>query len=360
MKPRSYIVRTLAILFWIIIIFSLLYINRSERLEGGGKDSITVFCWSDLFPKDVIQEFEEKTGIKVNISTYSSNEELLVKLKATGGKGYDLLLPSNYAIHSLREASLIKKIDKTKIETYRDINPFLLGHSFDPTNEYSVPYSWEVFGLVYDPEYFKNKPFEASWSMIFEPKQIDYTISLMNDPVEAFIIAAYYKYGVVDWLTKEQELGVENLLQIQKNWVESYGAMRSDYFVSMKNCPLGTTSSSYAFLAQAQFPFIEFAIAKPYTFISIESLCIPKESNKDEQVYAFINHILNHETYAKSADEYFIFPASSKVLPYMKNAPRSYFNIYNEAASSQNQFYFIKNVTDEETMRLFWIKLKAL
>jgi len=360
MKTRSFIVRTFIVLLWIVGIFSLLYVNRAERMDGGDENTITVFCWSDLFLDEVVEEFEEKTGIKVNVNTFSTNEELLVKLKATGGKGYDLLIPSDYAIRILRESDLIKKLDKKKIATFDDINPTLRGHDFDPNNDYSVPYCWEIFGLVYDPSYFENRPFSSGWSMIFEPKQIDYTIAMVNDPVEAFIIAAYYKYGAVDQLTKEQVNGVENLLQIQKNWVESYGAMRTDYFVSMKNCPLGVTSSSYALLAQSQFPFVEFEIARPNTFITIENLCIPKETKKDEQVYAFINHILDHETYARSAEEYFFFPPSTKVMPYISQAPRSYYRIYEESIGMENEFYFIKNITDEETMRLFWIRLKAL
>lgn len=360
MRAKTLFVWISSILLWVMVIFSLLYVNRSERLEGGDKNSITVFCWSDLFLDEVVEEFEKKTGITVNITTFSTNEELLVKLKATNGKGYDLLIPSDYAVGLLREQGLIKKIDPSRILTFNDIDPSLKGHPFDPGNEYSVPYCWEVFGLVYDPEYFNNKPFDGSWATIFDPKRIDYTIAMMNDPVEAFIISAYYKYGVVDWLTKQQVHGVGNLLQIQKNWVESYGAMRTDYFVSMKNCPVGTTTSSYALLAQSQFPFVEFEIGKPHTFLTIENLCIPAESKKDDQVYAFINHILDHETYARSAEEYCIFPPSRKVLPYMKSAPRSFYRIYDEAMALDGKFYFVKNITDEETMRLFWINLKAL
>ncbi len=360
MNIRSVILKSFFTLAWIILIFSVLYIKRAERLEGGGKDAITVFCWSDLFDDSVIEAFEKETGIQVNFNTYTSNEELIVKLKATGGKGYDVIIPSDYAVRILRESDLIKEIDTNKIETFKDINPALRGHAFDPNNTYSVPYCWEMFGLVYDPAFFEKRAFLPSWDMIFDPKKVEYTIAMINDPVEAFIIAAFYKYGPIQSLNEKQIKGVQQLLTIQKNWVEAYGAMRTDYFVSMKNCPLGVTTSSYALLAQSQFPFVEFAIAKPYTFVTIENMCIPKASSKDEQVYAFMNYVLKPENYAKAADEYFFFPPSDKIFRHISKPPRSYFSTYKEATALNQKFYFIKNVTDEETMRRFWIDLKAL
>ncbi len=75
-------------------------------------NSINVFAWGDILDPAVIADFEKETGIKVNLNYYSSNEELIVKLKATRGEGYDLIIPSDYAVKILIKEDLLKPIDQ--------------------------------------------------------------------------------------------------------------------------------------------------------------------------------------------------------------------------------------------------------
>src|ERR1700722_18720735 len=122
--------------------------------------------------------------MKVHLSYYSSHEELLVKFKATQGKGYDMIIPSDYAVGALAQTGLLKEIDKNRLPFWKEIDPLLLGHSFDPHNRYSIPFSWEVFGLGIDKETF-IPPSEPSWRWIFDEKLISYRILMINDPIEA-------------------------------------------------------------------------------------------------------------------------------------------------------------------------------
>ena len=106
----------------------------------------------------VIADFEKETGIKVNLNYYSSNEELIVKLKATKGEGYDLIIPSDYAVKSLSKKNSSKTIDRSKSAFWNEINPALIGHFFDPENQFSIPFEWEIYGFGIDKEYFKDQP----------------------------------------------------------------------------------------------------------------------------------------------------------------------------------------------------------
>ncbi len=170
------LIRSLILLFWSSMLTLLLYLPTFER-EELEPTSISVFTWGDILEPELIQKFEKKTGIKVYLNYYASNEELMVKMRATGGKGYDMIIPSDYAVETMRKEGLLKKLDHSKLHICSKIHPLLLNRKFDPDNSYSVPYLWEVYGLGYDKNFFGPNPPFASWDLIFDPSQIHYRIA---------------------------------------------------------------------------------------------------------------------------------------------------------------------------------------
>lgn len=100
--------------------------NWGEYISDGSDDSI-----------NINKEFEELTGIKVNYSTFASNEELYVKLKL-GGIAYDIIIPSDYMIAKLIKENLIQKLNYKNIPAYTNIQPRFYKEIYDPNGEYSV------------------------------------------------------------------------------------------------------------------------------------------------------------------------------------------------------------------------------
>src|SRR5579862_2689324 len=160
---RQYFNRSLVVFFWIALIFGILYWPKNMFFRE--KKSINVFAWGDILDDSVVAEFEKTSGIKVNLNFYASNEEMIIKLKATGGEGYDLIVPSDYSVEILRKENLLKKLDKTKLNFLDNLNPHLLNLFFDPGNLYSVPFEWELYVLGIDKDFFQDKPLYPSWKM---------------------------------------------------------------------------------------------------------------------------------------------------------------------------------------------------
>src|SRR5438034_2171209 len=106
-------IRLLTICFCILLILFVLYFPSWKILPREEK-SINVFTWGDTLEPSILKDFEQQTGIKVHLSYYASNEELQVKMKATRGKGYDLLMPSGYTVAMLLKDNLLKPLDRTK------------------------------------------------------------------------------------------------------------------------------------------------------------------------------------------------------------------------------------------------------
>ncbi len=164
---KKILTRTSIILSWICLIILSLYWPKINFFSYE-KNTINVFTWGDILDLKVVADFEKDTGIKVKFNYYSSNEELLVKLKATKGEGYDLIVPSDYAVDNLIKENLLKKIDKSKLTFWHQINPNLLSHFFDPHNNYSIPFAWEIFVLGINKDYFAHYKEPNSWGLLFD------------------------------------------------------------------------------------------------------------------------------------------------------------------------------------------------
>jgi spermidine/putrescine transport system substrate-binding protein len=339
--------RTLITLLWTSLIFGILYLPRWESFSFG-KRSITVFTWGDILDTALVREFEKESGIKVHLNYYSSNEELLVKLKATKGEGIDLIIPSDYAVQHLAEEGLLSEIDKGRLPFYSQIDQHLLGHSFDPGNRYSLPFAWEIFGFGIDRAYFEKKPFEPSWKDVFEQK--GYRISMINDPIEALLFASFYLFGQVDKLQSPQVRKVKELLHKQKDWVEAYASFRGDYFLATRNCPLVISSSSYIWRAMRLFDFIEFVIPKEGSFMTIENLCLPASSPKADLVYPFISFLFREESMAKHYATFGFFPSISRGDEKASRLLKSV---------NRDKLHFIRPIMPEQQMRDLWVEIKS-
>ena len=99
---------------------------------------LNVFNWSEYLPQSVIDKFQDKYNVKVNYSTFSSNEEMLAKIMA-GGSQFDIVVASDYMVDVMVKQNLIQKININKIENFKNIGDEFKNLSFDPGNKYTVP-----------------------------------------------------------------------------------------------------------------------------------------------------------------------------------------------------------------------------
>ena len=131
-------------------------------------NEITVYNWGQYISDgtdeslDVIQAFEEETGIKVNYLTFDSNESMYTKLK-TGGTTFDVIIPSDYMIAKLISEDMLEPLDFANIPNYGYIDEAFRNQAYDPQNAYSVPYTWGTVGLIYNKNYVSEEDAQ-SWS----------------------------------------------------------------------------------------------------------------------------------------------------------------------------------------------------
>lgn len=280
-------------IFWIFVFSAFLYIPIF--LYKPNKNIINVFTWSGSLEGIKISDFEKATGIKVNLTYYDSNEELLVKLKANRAGEYDLIIPSDYAVYNLINEHLLKKIDKTKLNFIKNLNPVFMNHYFDKNNDYSIPFEWAVFVVGYDKTVFSNIDLLDSWSSVFDANK--YKVVMTNDALVALPIASLYLFKDFKFFDKQRLHDVKKLLKKQRPFVQAYIDSRPDYFIATKNCPVVVSSSAYILRGMKNYNNIDFFVPKEGSLITIESCVIPASSTKNEQVYKFMNFLYTAESF---------------------------------------------------------------
>jgi spermidine/putrescine transport system substrate-binding protein len=130
-------------------------------------EKIVISNWDGYMPKDLPEKFKAETGIDVEVAVHATNEEIMGKVVASNGQGYDVLFVSSPFAEALNKLGIAAKIDHSKIPNLSNLYPEAAQLQHDPGNTFSVPYAWGTTGLCYRSDLVKAEP--ASWNDLLKP-----------------------------------------------------------------------------------------------------------------------------------------------------------------------------------------------
>ena len=311
-------------------------LNWGEYISDGGEGTL-----------DVIGAFERVTGIKVNYSTFDSNESMYSKINS-GSVSYDIIIPSDYMIARMRNENLLKELDYSKIPNYKYIDERYKNAYFDPDNKFSVPYSVGMVGLIYNKTMVKEEP--DSWGAMWEERYKG-NILTFNNSRDAFAIAQFYlgldvnSTNKSDWDKAAAKLKEQNpLLQGRVmdevfNKMEAGNAAIAPYY-----------AGDYLTMADVN-PDLGFVYPKEGTNIFVDSMCIPSNSKNYEAALMFINFMLEPDVALANA-EYICYATPNTAV--MNNEEYSLIGnpiLYPENQDEIKTEYY--HDLDDETRRYF-------
>ncbi|MBO8171905.1 MAG: spermidine/putrescine ABC transporter substrate-binding protein [Bacillaceae bacterium] len=274
-----------------------------EQESSGNQEEekvLNVFNWSEYLPQEVIDQFEQETGIKVNYDTYSSNEEMFAKLQA-GNAGYDIAVPSLYFVEVMVKEGMLEKINKDNIPNLKNIGDEFLGRDADPNNDYSVPYMWgkDIIAVNKELVDFEVKGYKDLFNPAFENSLvvIDEPRTLLGGMLEML--------GYDANSTNEDEIreAGEKLKELLPN-IKAFDSDSPKTMLVSNEVKAGVVYGAEAALAMRENPAIE--IVYPEEFVSLwqDNLVIPKGAPHKENAEKFINFILRPDISAKISMEY--------------------------------------------------------
>ncbi len=273
----------------------------SRDLEG---TTLNVFNWGVYISDgsegslDVNAAFEALTGIKVNYMTYDSNESMYGKLKS-GAVSYDIVIPSDYMIERLKNEDLLQKLDMTRITNYDLIDEQYKNLFFDEANEYSVPYSVGLVGMIYNTTMVEGTP--DSWGLMWDKAYAD-NILTFNNPRDAFAIAQFYlgmdinSTDKADWDKAAAKLKEQNAILQGRVMDEVFNKMEGG------NAAIAPYYAGDFLTMEENNPDLAFVYPKEGTNIFVDSVCIPANAQNVDAALMYINFLLEPEVALANAE----------------------------------------------------------
>lgn len=266
-----------------------------------GSGEVVVYNWSDYIPEDLLRDFTKETGIKVVYSTYESNEAMIAKLKLLKGKTYDVVCPSTYFIPQMVEAGLLHKLDHSKLPNLSQMDPRLMHQSFDPNNDYSVPYMWGTYGLIVNKK--KAKGEITSWQDLLRPEFAG-RVMLSDDPRDTIgmgLLASGFSPNSVK--TDEIKKAFEFLNKIRPN-VRVFDVTASKRAMVNEEAYIGCIWNGDAELAIQENEDLEFVYPKEGVVMWADNFAITAGAANLENAHIFLNYIMRPDVALRCIEEY--------------------------------------------------------
>ncbi len=320
--------RLVAILFLLMICIPTVFLFSSCKGEGASGDvkTLYVYNWGEYISDgsegsfDTNAEFEkwyEKTygeKVKVNYSTYASNEDMYAKLSA-GSAAYDIVIPSDYMIARMLSEGMLRKLNKENIPNLEYVNLKMLFEDekpyYDPTNEYTVPYTFGTVGVIYNTTRVSGEDI-GSWELMWNEKYKG-DILQFNNSRDAFMTAQMLLGYSINSEKDEEWVAALNKLLEQKEIVQGY--VMDEIFNKMENGS-AAISAYYAgdfFTMYDKNEDLGFYYPKEGTNVYVDAMCIPSCSQNPELAERYINFMLSEEAAIANA-EYICYASPNRLV----------------------------------------------
>lgn len=373
-------IRFAALLAVMIMILPLL-LSACSEVASGGTVTLYVYNWGEYISDgsegclDSNAAFEEwyyetyGERVKVNYSTFSSNESLYAKL-SSGSVSYDVVVPSDYMIERLIDEDLLAPLNYDNIPDIGNILPEFWGetseHSaHDPGNVYSVPYLYGMIGIIYNTTMVDaDDPSLGSWKLMWDEKHAG-NILQFNNSRDAFGSAQYFLGLDVNSDSEADWRMALDKLKEQKPILQGY--VMDEIYNKMENGSAGI-AAYYAgdYLAMYENNSdLEFFYPEEGTNLYVDAMCIPKSSKNKEIAERYINFMLTEEPAIANAEyTYYASPnrlvvESEEYIEYMGEIKEdAYEKMYDTDAVMTSTY---QNLSGDKLMLInqLWEELKS-
>lgn len=316
----------------------------ADCAPGETDGDLSFYNWAEYMDPDLITKFETETGINVEYTEYESNEQMLAQVDA-GAAVYDLIVPSDYMVDTMRQEELLIPINFDAVPNASNIGDEWKNPPFDPEGLYHVPYQWGTtgFGISYDA-WAALGDVEPTWGFIFDPElssQIPGGIAMLDDAPEAMAAALkYLGYSLNDVYTNGNEDAVREagaLLKETNQYLTKYDSV--SYADDLVN---GEVDLSHGWSGGFATSFFEadaydtdvYLIPKEGAVRWVDTMAIPTTAESVCSAHAMINFLTDAENGAALTN--FVFYASPNaaatefILPEILEDP----GIYPDAETS--------------------------
>lgn len=284
--------------------------------EIGG--TLVISNWDAYFPKNLIKNFEKETGVQVDLAVHTTNEDIMGKLQASNGTGFDLVFVSGPFVEALVNLGWAAELDHTQIPNAANLFPQANELGYDIGNTHSMPYTWGTTGICYRTDLVQATP--TSWTVFKDPP--------------ADLKGKMTMLGTDRWLLQPGLLSLgysinttnPDEVQAAVDWTETAkgNLLGFDDTTFYSKLVSGEASAVQAWDGWCEYgrgeePKIDFVIPDEGSDVFTDAMVVMESSENKAAAHAFIDYILRPEVGASVA-EYVLYkvpnePAMADVSP---------------------------------------------
>jgi len=259
--------------------------------EAAAKGKIVISNWDAYMPADLLEKFTAETGIQVELALHATNEEIVGKLVASKGRGFDVVFMTGQFADAMAKMGLLSEIDYAKLPNSTNL--------FDevkriPFTRYAVPYTWGTTGLCYRSDLVDYEP--DSWYDLLKPKpELAGKITMLSTD-RWLLLPAQKALGFSANTTDEGEMQqVKALLIEAKKTLLAYDDTTFYSKLVSGEALLVEAWDGWCNYGIAENPDIRFVIPKEGSDLWVDAMVIPEPSENKDAAYAFIDYVLRPE-----------------------------------------------------------------
>ena len=261
---------------------------------------IKVYNWYDYIDEEVLDLFEEETGIHVNYVNFSQNEDMYTRL-STGAEVYDVVIPSEYMIERLIKEDLVAELNLDNIPNLENVLDSLRDPIYDPGNAHSIPYMWGTLGIVVNTEMVEEPV--TSWTALLDEKYAGeiFMMDSVRDTVGLALKVQGYSMNSHDedelaaageWLMAQRDSGV----------VAGYILDQAKDMMAGNEAAMAVMYSGDALYAMEKNDALAYVIPDEGSNIWVDGMCVPKVSQNQEAAECFINFMCRPDIAQKNME----------------------------------------------------------
>lgn len=255
-------------------------------------EKLVISNWDGYMPKDLPEKFKAATGIDLEIAVHATNEEIMGKVVASGGQGYDVLFVSSPFAEALNKQGLLAPVDHAKVANLANLYPEATQLKHDPGNTFSVPYTWGTTGLCYRSDLVKTAP--TSWNDLLAPADDIKGKTTMLSTDRWLMAAAFLADGVSVNTTDQPTLDkVRDQLIATKKTLLAYDDTTFYSKLVSGEASLVQAWDGWCNYGIAENDKIKYVIPKEGSDLWVDTMVITKSSPNQEAAHKFIDFILN-------------------------------------------------------------------
>jgi spermidine/putrescine transport system substrate-binding protein len=264
------------------------------------KDMV-ISIWDGYMAPQALDQFKAASGVIVDKALHATNEEIMGKLMASGGEGYDVVFVSSPFAEVLHKQGLLADIDPAKVPNLKNLYPQANQLAYDPGNHFSVPYTWGTTGICYRSD--KVSPAPQSWNDLLNPSDALKGKVTMLATDRWMLGAGFLAKG---WSVNDKDQGhltaVRDQLIATKKRILAF-----DDTTFYSKLASGESLMAHAWDGWCNYgtqanAAIKFVIPKEGSDLWVDTMVVLKSSKHQEAAFKFVNFMLAKENHAWVAE----------------------------------------------------------